>query len=446
MIVNRVQPQRRVDIPWTCDDLGLPDAPNNPDLSKREYIQSRLDRMPSVPTAIAEKVVSMFPVASGETASFEIEEILWGAESDIEILERHRRELAQVLDEVPLFLRGERFLEALDALWPIANAIDGFLGGGLRDQIEQHVVRNPEDWSVDIFFERIGAYECTSRRFALLIEALAGHRVRPSEPAQREFASVVTGVLGPIGLELRETGARGGYPVYEIVQSRKGHSGRFKNLIFASQGKPDLRFKDALDNNVEVVSREDEVLIFDRSIPATGLRWRDLQDWWADRGGLSDPGIAKETLYRRLLSSLPESSPPQRAFFVGYYSAFGVATPELPALIPEVWLHYDPVTVQQRGRDALLRQRMDFLMLVSSHLRIVLEIDGIQHYADTEGRPDPGRYAETMRSDRDLRLCGYEVYRFGAAELRGAPNPLVASFFRELFVHHGVDVRDSQDD
>lgn len=60
----------------------------------------------------------------------------------------------------------------------------------------------------------------------------------------------------------------------------------------------------------------------------------------------------------------------------------------------------------------LSRQRMDFLLLFPDRSRVVIEIDGRQHYA-AEERADPGRYAEMVREDRALRLRGYEVYRFG---------------------------------
>ncbi|GII32896.1 hypothetical protein [Planotetraspora mira] len=50
----------------------------------------------------------------------------------------------------------------------------------------------------------------------------------------------------------------------------------------------------------------------------------------------------------------------------------------LPALLPEVWLHWDPKTVRARGTEALLRFRMDFLLLLSRGQRVVLEVDGRQ--------------------------------------------------------------------
>ncbi len=89
-----------------------------------------------------------------------------------------------------------------------------------------------------------------------------------------------------------------------------------------------------------------------------------------------------------------------------------------PALVPQVWLHYDPKASWQRdGVPPLVRQRMDFLLLLPGRRRVVLEVDGTQHFADADGRASPTRYAEMVRADRELQLAGYEVYHFGGAEL-----------------------------
>ena len=59
---------------------------------------------------------------------------------------------------------------------------------------------------------------------------------------------------------------------------------------------------------------------------------------------------------------------------------------------------------------------MDFLLLLSNSIRIVIEVDGKQHYSD-ENISSPKKYAEMVSLDRDLKLLGYEVYRFGGFEL-----------------------------
>lgn len=44
-----------------------------------------------------------------------------------------------------------------------------------------------------------------------------------------------------------------------------------------------------------------------------------------------------------------------------------------------------------------------------------------------------------MAADRELRLSGYEVYRFGCAELDPQTGPrLVNAFFKDLFKRCGV--------
>jgi hypothetical protein len=107
----------------------------------------------------------------------------------------------------------------------------------------------------------------------------------------------------------------------------------------------------------------------------------------------------------------------------------------IAALIPQVYLHYDPYTAAQRGGPGpVSRQRMDFLLLLPHRARVVIECDGKQHYADDNGRADPRRCAAMMADDRDLRLKGYEVYRFGGAELVDdrAARHLLSAFFDRL--------------
>jgi hypothetical protein len=309
----------------------------------------------------------------------------------------------------------------------------------LRHQIQRHVHDNPGDYSTLSLFEKLGAFECSHHRFRLFLEGLAGPDVRPGESDQRRFVAQVNDVILKCGAELRETGSEGGYPVFTIVSLTIGSLGRPKNLIFASSMKPDLRFRDAINNDVEIVSNADKVLVYDRPIPGDGVRWKDLQAWWAELRGIPNDTEAKKTLYFRLRSSLPSNSPPQMMLFETFFATFKGRIPDLPALLPEVWLHWDPKTVAERGADALARFRMDFLMLLPGSARVVIEVDGMHHYAGDDGRASPSRYAAMVSADRDLRLAGYEVFRFGAAELdRHAGRTSLSDFFQTLFRRYGV--------
>jgi very-short-patch-repair endonuclease len=116
--------------------------------------------------------------------------------------------------------------------------------------------------------------------------------------------------------------------------------------------------------------------------------------------------------------------------------------PDIPALIPQVYLHYDPYmrTRHQPGAEPLPRQRMDFLLLLPHRVRVVIECDGKQHYADADGRASPRRYADMMAEDRELRLNGYEVYRFGGADLVDDPETVrhLDAFFDRLAARHAA--------
>lgn len=71
---------------------------------------------------------------------------------------------------------------------------------------------------------------------------------------------------------------------------------------------------------------------------------------------------------------------------------------------------------------------MDFLLLLPHRQRVVIEIDGKQHYADGD-TASPQRYASMVAEDRNLRLLGYEVYRFGGFELmQDNPAPSLSRF------------------
>lgn len=89
---------------------------------------------------------------------------------------------------------------------------------------------------------------------------------------------------------------------------------------------------------------------------------------------------------------------------------------------------------------------MDFLLLAPDRSRIVIEVDGVQHYGrpnppDAQGRVThtavPRLYSQMVAEDRRLRLAGYEIYRFGGWELtEPGGEQLLDGFFTELLARH----------
>lgn len=430
------------ELPGICEEFDLPAPPAEG--TKREKIASSFNTLPDAALPkLAERLLVRFPISPEKRN--EIQDILWSSDSAPEIPKRFRREVARVLQINDICIDQEKFHCLLDRLWVLetdAATLEKILnpsGQSLRLDIKKHVYRNP-DWSVEDLFDKLGALDASNRRFVLFLEGLASADVLLDESAQRNFVDLVNSPLLACGVELRETSMAGGYPVFNVLSTNL-KKGRPKNLIFASSIKPDIRFRDAVNNDIEIVTNADKVLVYDRPIPLEGLLWSDLQLWWSEAKEIPNDDNAKKTLYRRLRESLPENSPPQTLFFDAYFSGFKKAIPTLPALLPEVWLHWDPKTVEKRGVNALTRFRMDYLLLIPGGVRVVIEVDGMHHYANPEGQADGSKYAKMVAADRELKLAGYEVYRFGANELsRSGSRHTVQSFFVSLFKRYGVPV------
>jgi very-short-patch-repair endonuclease len=302
------------------------------------------------------------------------------------------------------------------------------------------MVRN-DDWSVEDLFRELGAFRCSRKRFVLTIEAALDPRARRGEE-QEVLRERINAVLRQDSYKVERTGVMSGYPTYRIVRMSDSVAGVPKNLIFASAGpKPDIGFADAINNDIVILSNEGSCLVYERPIEDDGLLWDELVAWWRETHCVfgTDEQSARRGLGKRFQESLQSDG--ERGLFRHYFTLFqpqlGAA---LPALIPQVYLHYDPVTISQlRKGKRLDRQRMDFLLLLPHRNRVVIEVDGVQHFSAPNGEPSLGKYAEMVRADRDLRLLGYEVYRFAANELVGAgAADVVKSMFERLFRKHNV--------
>jgi very-short-patch-repair endonuclease len=308
------------------------------------------------------------------------------------------------------------------------------------DEISQHMINN-DDWDFDFLFNYLGLTNGNDEQLLRFLEEIVHPLVRtPSE--QEEFVEIFNKHLVRDGYQLQARDQISGYPIYRAV--RKGNDvvkQEVKNLIFAADGpKPEIVLEDSISNKIRIVKNEQYCLVYDLPIPSTGLRWTDLVDWWANRKGKTSPTIETEReLYNRLNKSL--TSEPERLFFYTYFKKVRSSfSDKLPALIPQVYLHYDPYTLRElQGSRRLNRQRMDFLILFSNQERIVIEIDGKQHYSDDDGKANSIKYSEMVAEDRKLRLAGYEIYRFGGHELQTEDKTtIIEEFIRGLFRKHGI--------
>lgn len=337
-------------------------------------------------------------------------------------------------------------LEFLGRIWDLSSmpSWDGRYDDAYRD-IFQHRINN-NDWSDHyLLCTRLDLLKCEDETFGKFIENIVHPIVQPDKEFVTTLVLFLNECLKHDGFILREVSQISGKSIYKLMRLKGGVSGSVKNLVFAANGpKPEIILADAVSNDIKIVENEKYCLIYDKPILDRGLLWKDLLEWWQERQSQSFPD-PRSSLLQRLLLSLSEDSPPERLLFQTYYRHFlrGDLGDNLPALIPQVYLHYDPKTIrhliQSRQNQRLIRQRMDFLLLFSNHTRIVLEVDGQQHYS-ANGKAKPELYAQMVAEDRRVRLQGYEIYRFGGAELQDEQQgkPIIIDFFNALFQQHSI--------
>lgn len=232
-----------------------------------------------------------------------------------------------------------------------------------------------------------------------------------------------------------------------VALPKKGGPG-IKNLVFASKGyKPEIVLIDALTNEIQITKFADSCLVYDRPIGSDGFLWSELLAWWKETGRPDKNSTTPVGI--ELTKRLEEGNNEPEKFLMRRYSS--TMKPKLgdkyPALIPQVYMHYDPYTQKERREPGpLKRQRMDFLLLLRGGHRIVLEVDGRQHYSKEENGKDiakPALYAEMVAEDRRIKLRGYEVFRFGGYELmnEASAGPLLDEFFLKLFTNCGYTLK-----
>ena len=309
-----------------------------------------------------------------------------------------------------------------------------FFSGSKQNSVKAYYI------SVLEYFQQLGLSEWPDERFCLLLERLLSPEIQTKE-MQQDLLTMFTALLNADGFTIVQQDYQGGLPVYKVVKRELGVAGSPKYLIFGSSSKkPDIVIDDAVNMNIRIVRYADQCLVYDQPPPQGDLTWQILLEWWGQKNNVDpkDDKVRKE-FGLRLRESL--QSEPERLLFDTYFKIFRRKYGNnLPALLPQVYLHYDPRHRNERGKPVLVRQRMDFLLLLRNSIRVVLEIDGKHHYADEEGKASPLQYAEMVSEDRRMRLLGYEIYRFGGAEFTNSENAIkmITKFFSELFSRYEI--------
>lgn len=281
------------ELPAACERLGLPAPPAEGEslsLTKRE-------RLTQVFTQIEvrdySRVIDRFIEEGGLTPEVRnhAQDLVWA--QSLKIVERVRRDIADALEPLaPICSNVTGYLELLRRLFVLDRFTGSWDATTLEAEVVKHTVENPEDWTVLNLFEALGALRTHDRRFALLVEGFLSGPVNPYEPRQRQMVAAINPLLQRAGLQIVESGSRGGYPEFKIVAGNSPVR-PVQLVLFASisRNKPDLRISEVLDRKVEILDNH-KVLGYDRVVATEqGLTWSALLEWWAETNSLdrNDP-------------------------------------------------------------------------------------------------------------------------------------------------------------
>ncbi len=335
------------------------------------------------------------------------------------------------------------------------------------DEVYRHMEFN-DDWTIrQLFFDILELISVSDAEFIRFLEVYVSPDIKVLSHdgnmiiSQSECVNAINQYLESNGYRLEIGDAKGNNKfVYKAVPIKQSlFANKIANIIFAAQQKPDIVISDMLGNKLDILENEKNYLVYDQEIPITGLSWSDMVSWYGRKYHHTSEWLEAEYI-ARLKQSIGKNSPPEELFFEAYIEFVKEHSGMVPALIPQVHLYYDPKTKDNRGRKYFEHQRMDFVFILSNDSRIVIEIDGQQHYAEDEEVPGtnhrryavPGRYAEMAAAHREMVLSGYEVYRFGGVEFpskfdwqKKESKSLVKEFLSRLFKkYHISGIKESE--
>lgn len=412
-----------------------PDESLDPHNSKRIYAKSGLEKLSE--KEIIELSKRIAKAEENTVLNMQMENYL--GDCIFEFTYITRRKLAEYFDKCTKLEGKLRIDELLRGIWNIDEPYGSddeyiFDSISVGNYIEKHLRKQDLTYK-EILLDILYLRYISDRKLMKFIERVVNPEVRTTEE-QKQYVKQINEIIDADGFELVVSKKISNELIYKVIKKQK-NSSNMKNLIFAPLGeKPDIVIDDAISNELKIVGNTENCLVYNFEPNSDGLLWKTLVKWWKPNSLMQN---VQNDLFIRLFKSL--DSMPEKEFFHQYYIIFKTMN-NLPALIPQVYLHYDPHAKKWRGNGVVYtHQRMDFLMLLPNGVRIVIEIDGKQHYSE-KNIAAPELYAEMASDTRDLQLKGYEVYRFGGYELKEKTQvkTLVKDFFQTLFEKYSIKI------
>lgn len=332
-------------------------------------------------------------------------------------------------------------------------------GTSLLSEIARHCDTFSGDWGDDTgIFDMVNIFHWSDQEFLYFCKEYVNPVFNRSEwnekqgkwvSLQPDCVEAINLYLRDCGYELRPSNKIGDKVEYELYELT-GVKGKINNIVFAATMKPDILLTDVLNHTVQIPVDEDKYLLYDKEIAANGLSWKELAEWYDESHWILDKSL-EERLYDAVKNC---KSPIEEQFFEYYLEIVKEFGDGIPALLPQVYLYYDSKVQKERTIKIFDHQCMDFLMLFSGSQRVVIELDGVQHYSEGTVRisgseypqhlASTEKYASMVSAQREMTLAGYEVFRFGGREFQnpGQAQVMIRQFFLDLFSKHGVNLQE----
>lgn len=330
-------------------------------------------------------------------------------------------------------------------------------GTTLLNEIARHCDSFPGDWGDDAeMFAVVDIFRWTDQEFlnfckeyvSPVFNRFEWDDIREDRTNLQPYCvDAINLYLRDCGYELKPSNRIGDKIEYDLIELT-GVKGKINNIVFAATMKPDILLTDVLNHTVQIPVNEDKYLLYDREVATGDLSWRKLLEWYDNNHLPIEKGL-KERLYDAVRKC---NSPIEEQFFNCYLEVVKEFGDGIPALLPQVYLYYDSKIQRERTIRIFDHQCMDFLMLFSGSQRVVIELDGVQHYSENTVEcpgsqyPVPvastSKYAYMVAAQREMTLAGYEVYRFGGHEFlnQEQAKAMIRQFFIDLFTKHGVSL------
>ena len=347
------------DLGGVCNAYGIePDAGLEPMHSKRLYVLSGLNKLPDDDIwKLARRIVKEF-----ENAEMIKTMEPYLADTELVFSFVTRRRIVDFLDSLSDMEGQMKLDDFLSFIWNMTDIPDIFIGTTVGEEIMSAVKYDKTMSYKELLTNRLEVKYLPDETFVKFLECLVKPEVREGDE-QKKYVQGINGIIKEDGYELYISSQKSGVPHYSIGK-RRIVEGELKNLIFAPVGqKPDITIENSISNELRLIGDTDNCLFYNFEIGADGLQWNTLVEWWKENNKEND-GDPELELYGRLRASL--DSEPEKIFFRAYYNYYRhPIKQDIPALVPQVYLHYDPRSKYQRkGQVVYSHQRMDFLMLL----------------------------------------------------------------------------------